>query len=412
MAPQRDRKGKAPVNSITNFLNRPASQPNSPNFQDFYPHASTSSFSSIETSNSPSTLASTSASTTPAPQSTPSIVNKPKNASKTSHVWNYGSEFIDKKGNKRWRCDVCPRATAKTYVTTATTNQRNHLKDVHTLIDPDEGQDEDNSNGKQTKIDDHTKKPININVLRKLLVEWVVERRHAFSEIESPGLRAILEYLDPRSAKAFHTSNTLRADCLRYLQTAKSEVIHTLSLAKSRIHLSFDLWTSPNYKAMIAVTGHWTDQNYKAQSVVLAIREVKGEHSGENISETVYKVAQEFDIVERIGYFVGDNAGNNDTALKHLGRRIEESGRRLAVEYHEARLRCFGHVINLVVKRLLFGPKVKELELQNGSLTLEQKVEWMKTKWRAFGAVGKLHNVIKYIRHSPQRRGVFLTSCT
>jgi hypothetical protein len=180
------------------------------------------------------------------------------------------------------------------------------------------------------------KKPINIDVLRKLLIEWVVERRHAFSEIESPGLRVILEYLDPRSAKAFHTSNTLRADCLRYLQTAKSEVIHTLSLPKSRIHLSFDLWTSPNYKAMTAVTAHWTDQNYKAQSLVLVIREVKGEHSGENISETVYKVALEFDIAERFGYFVGDNAGNNDTALKHLDRRIREGGQGVGIEYYEA----------------------------------------------------------------------------
>jgi hypothetical protein len=61
------------------------------------------------------------------------------------------------------------------------------------------------------------------------------------------------------------------------------------------------------------------------------------------------------------------------------------------------------------VKRLLFEPKVSELEGENGNLTLEQKVEWMKTKWRVFGGLGKLHNVIKYIRYSPQRRGIFWT---
>src|SRR5271169_922638 len=128
-----------------------------------------------------------------------------------------------------------------------------------------------------------------------MLVEWIVERRHAFTEIESLKLRAILEYLDPMSTKAFHTANTLWADCLRYLQSAKSTVIKTLALAQSRIHLSFDLWTSPNYKAMLAITAHWTDTNYKAQAVLLAIREIKGEHTGDNISSTVYMIAQEFD---------------------------------------------------------------------------------------------------------------------
>src|SRR5947207_14417455 len=33
----------------------------------------------------------------------------------------------------------------------------------------------------------------------------------------------------------------------------------------------------------------------------------------------------------------------------------------------------------------------------------------MKTKWRAFGAIGKLHNIVKYIRISPKRRAGFKT---
>lgn len=252
------------------------------------------------------------------------------------------------------------------------------------------------------------KKQVNIDILRKMLVEWIVERRHAFTEIESPKLRAILEYLDPISIKAFHTANILRADCLHYLQSAKSTVIKTLSLAQSRIHLSFDLWTSPNYKAMLAVTAHWTDMNYKAQAVLLAIREIKGSHTGDNISATVHKIAQEFDFADRIGYFIGDNATNNDTAIEHLDRRIRESDG-FGMEFAECRLRCFGHIMNLVVKKLLFDPKGSELEAElEPDLTPDKKAEIMKIKWRAYGAVGKCHNVIKYIRYSPQRRQVFL----
>jgi hypothetical protein len=59
----------------------------------------------------------------------------------------------------------------------------------------------------------------------------------------------------------------------------------------------------------------------------------------------------------------------------------------------------------------LFGPKVKELETYaaTANITDTEKAEWMKVKWRAFGAIGKLHNIVKYIRVSPKRRAGFKT---
>ena len=74
---------------------------------------------------------------------------------------------------------------------------------------------------------------------------------------------------------------------------------------------------------MIAITAHWTDDEYKVQSTLIAIRELNGDHDGENISEIVHLVAKEFEFVDRIRYFVGDN----DTAMACLDRCIwEEDG--------------------------------------------------------------------------------------
>jgi hypothetical protein len=63
------------------------------------------------------------------------------------------------------------------------------------------------------------------------------------------------------------------------------------------------------------------------------------------------------------------------------------------------------------VKGLLFGPKVNELETYPAmvNVTDAEKAEWMKRKWRSFGAIGKLHNIVKYIRVSPKRRAGFKT---
>ena len=69
-------------------------------------------------------------------------------------------------------------------------------------------------------------------------------------------------------------------------------------------------------------------------------------------------------------------------------------------------LRCFAHEMQIAVKGLLFGPNVKELEKfpAMANVTEAEKREYAKKKWRSFGAVGRLHNVTKYIHGSPQRR--------
>ena len=94
---------------------------------------------------------------------------------------------------------------------------------------------------------------------------------------------------------------------------------------------------------------------------MIAIREIEGDHDEENISEIVHLVVKDFRVVDQIGYFIGDNASNNDIVMKCLNRRIrEDEGEGFDVE--ERRLHCFAHDMQIAVKGLLFGPKVKELE--------------------------------------------------
>jgi len=265
-------------------------------------------------------------------------------------------------------------------------------------------------NDQQTTLDAHILRPFRVDIARKLLVEYHIECRAPFLAIESPALRQLLEYLDPRSVKAITTANTIQADCIQYFETARNTIISILSSAMSRIHLTWDLWTSPNFKAMIAITAHWTDQNWKIKSTLMAIQEIEGDHDGENISEVVHGVLKEFKMVNRIGYFIGDNASNNDTAMEWLDRRIRQEGGD-GFDVLECRLRCFAHDMQIAVKGLLFGPKVKELETFEATADVsdKEKAEWMKVKWRAFGAIGKLHNIVKYIRISPKCRAGFKT---
>lgn len=91
---------------------------------------------------------------------------------------------------------------------------------------------------------------------------------------------------------------------------------------------------------------------------LLAIRQLEGPHTGENQAEIIIQVIEDYGIgasttSPQIGYFVTDNATNNDTAidivLLHFFPQMHPKTRRTR------RLRCLGHVINLAAKAFLYG---------------------------------------------------------
>jgi hypothetical protein len=164
-------------------------------------------------------------------------------------------------------------------------------------------------------------------VLCKLITEWIIDRCHSFNEVEAESFRKIITYIDSTAKNKLPKSGkTIRTDIVRYFHEAKSTIIELLSTARSKIHLSFDLWTAPNYIPMLAITGHWTRSDHTVKTTLLSIQEISGPHDGENIGQTVYDVIQEFGIEDKIGFFMGDNATNNDTTIRYIERRVREDG--------------------------------------------------------------------------------------
>ena len=47
-----------------------------------------------------------------------------------------------------------------------------------------------------------------------------------------------------------------------------------MSLATSLIHISFDLWTSPNSLGIVAVVAYFLNKNFKNRSLLIGIRRV------------------------------------------------------------------------------------------------------------------------------------------
>ncbi|KAM4056495.1 putative transposase [Hirsutella rhossiliensis] len=67
------------------------------------------------------------------------------------------------------------------------------------------------------------------------------------------------------------------------------------------------------------------------------------------------------------------------------------------------RMRCYEHTLNLVARAFLYGKDAESFELESEINCMRGLAEQDLGHWRAKGPIGKLHNVVKFIRSSPQR---------
>jgi hypothetical protein len=110
------------------------------------------------------------------------------------------------------------------------------------------------------------------------------------------------------------------------------------------------------------------------------------------------EVIEEFKLENNLGYFVMDNADNNDTLLTHLSSSLRRK-HNVKFDPKHHRLRCQGHIINLACKSFLFVTDDENIDE-------DEEADIMKTtlyeieQWRRKGLLGKLYNFVVWIAQS------------
>lgn len=225
-------------------------------------------------------------------------------------------------------------------------------------------------------------------------MRWLVSANLPFRTVEHPYLRELFSFLNPsiETQQANLSEKTVHAIVVREFERHKDTVVKTLRESPRQIHLIFDGWTSRNRLSLYGVSTVFRDIESKPHKIVLGLPEMEDRHTGEKIAEAILEVIYDYEIHEKVGFFTVDNAANNDTALKVIGEQ-------LGFRWEERRVRCFGHIINLVVRALLFGSEIDtfEQEVSTGLLTSQHEHE----KWRQKGPIGKLHNFCQVSIPSP-----------
>jgi len=346
------------------------------------------------------------------------VLAKPQkhNRKRTSIVWMYGEDIQFKQDpTKRfWYCYLCEQKHHQQELPTSgkgNTTALDHLESKH-QIDRKTGEFNPRKKGSsQPSIIDFN----NISTLvfkrrfdefKELLIRWIVYCHIAFFQIENAYFRELLFYIFPGLTKLLPKARLVIRRWIKEAFDARKERLRLdMEEAHSNVSISFDLWTSPNYLAILGCVAHFIDKKGKRRTAVLALRELAGEHSGENMADALLHIFNDYKISGRIGYFMADNASSNDTCVDLVLQALYPNMSKK--QRLRRRLRCFGHIVNLCAQAFIIGKDAEKICRDLEAAYREGDLKRIGELWRKRGAIGRLHNIIRYIRASPQRRQFF-----
>ncbi|KAF7448806.1 hypothetical protein A1F94_006154 [Pyrenophora tritici-repentis] len=96
----------------------------------------------------------------------------------------------------------------------------------------------------------------------------------------------MLEAANPDAARAIWTSRTSVARYVfRVYDHLKPRIIMALSQSLSKIHISFDSWTTKGSKrGFLGVVAHFVNTDGKLVDLPIALPQLTGAHSGANVT--------------------------------------------------------------------------------------------------------------------------------
>jgi hypothetical protein len=259
--------------------------------------------------------------------------HRPRTRKRTAWVWNHMPDldpetlYYSKDDRIEWRCKYCPTI----YLESGGTNAiQRHLRGEHNITDL--SLREQKALRVQASIEqafDRAKETsykrrritleVDVAQFEVLFVRWIARRSIPLRMVECEEFRALIRLINDTSEEWLPQSHTTITEwVVRTFQSEKVRIKGSLQKSKSKIHITCDLWTSPNSLAILGLVAHFIAENGELRHPVLALKQLKEEHSGENLAQLVIEVVQDYEIPLKLGYFMMDNARNNDTLMVEL----------------------------------------------------------------------------------------------
>ena len=147
------------------------------------------------------------------------------------------------------------------------------------------------------------KKPLNSATIESLFMRWVALNNQALGLVECPEFRAFLTYLNSNINVYLANSHvTIGSWVLNQFKIEKERIRLRLHGSRSKIHISLDIWTSLNSIPILAIIAHYISEDNRLESSLLALKEIKGSHEGDNITPIIEAELTKWGIISKLGY--------------------------------------------------------------------------------------------------------------
>ncbi|SJL18670.1 uncharacterized protein ARMOST_22267 [Armillaria ostoyae] len=223
---------------------------------------------------------------------------------------------------------------------TSTTNLKNHAERCDMKAS--------STKSKQTKIDEVASR-YTYGEFHLLHAEWMTQSHRPTLIIEDPKLQEIYRLLNPNVK--IPSDTTLGCDIKEVYEVSKERMKEMLKEHEGRFHITFDAWAAPNSHDYLGIVLVWCHEG-QIRVVTLDLVELTEAHTGAYLAERVMEVLKEYGIEDRILGETGDNASVNDKTLDELEMLFKEVSE-LIITRRETQVRCFAHILNLIVKAIL-----------------------------------------------------------
>jgi hypothetical protein len=231
----------------------------------------------------------------------------------SSWVWVHGEAITDHKTSmRRWMCKICyndpvlSRKPFEKWIRDA--HPVNYAKRHMAVHGYDEaGNKAVSSHGKRRHADirrqfeeqEHANNQVfDTAGWRDRFIFWVASSGISLCAASSRGLFDLLTFGNPKLKPLVPQAHvTVHQMVTNRYRTAKDAVIQSLTQARSGITISFDHWKANNDMLdLLGVVAHCLDHEYKPKTVVIALKDALGSHTGDNIAEQLIEDLQSCDI--------------------------------------------------------------------------------------------------------------------
>ena len=133
--------------------------------------------------------------------------------------------------------------------------------------------------------------PFDSEWFKKDYTDWAICEDLSFQQATSDCTRNLLQLGGPAAESVLPSSPTTLSNWVKSSYEARFTVLKDmLAVSKSKIHLSFDLWSSSNHLTLCGIVAHFLNQDGFLKVALLGLPHLLGPHSGENIAGCVAKV--------------------------------------------------------------------------------------------------------------------------